>query len=83
VLHPYFKLAYIKLAWRGAEEQEAECQKGNRQAKNWQDEVQKILERMVSQRFHPCSCPDLFMVPNGMVLEGPSSGISHCASYIH
>jgi hypothetical protein len=83
VLHPYFKLAYIKLAWGGAEEQEAERRKGNRLAKNWQDEAQKILERIVSQRFHPHSSPYSFMVPDGTILEGPSSGISHCPSYIH
>ncbi|KAH9955593.1 hypothetical protein BC827DRAFT_1271578 [Russula dissimulans] len=45
-LHPYFKLAYIKLAWGGLEEQEAECKVGNPLAKNWQDEAQKILEQM-------------------------------------
>ncbi|KAF8236929.1 hypothetical protein L208DRAFT_1249650 [Tricholoma matsutake] len=56
VLHPYFKLAYIKLAWGGAEEQAAECQKGNRLAKNWQDEAQKILERMVSH-----ALPSMFL----------------------
>ena len=83
VLHPYFKLAYIKLAWGGAEEQEAEHRKGNWLAKNWQDEAQKILERIISQRFHPHSSPDLFMVPDGTILEGLSSSISHCASYIH
>jgi hypothetical protein len=83
VLHPYFKLAYIKLAWGGAGEQEAECRKGNRQAKNWQDEAQKILEQTVSQRFHPHSCPDSFTIPDGMILEDLSSGISHCGSYIH
>jgi hypothetical protein len=46
-LHPYFKLAYIKLAWGGAKEQEAERKAGNRHAKNWQDEARKILENMV------------------------------------
>ena len=38
---------YIKLAWGGAEEQEAECKAGNPDAKNWQDEAHKILEGMV------------------------------------
>jgi hypothetical protein len=47
VLHPYFKLAYSKLAWEGAEEQEEECQMENQHMKNWQDEAQKILENTV------------------------------------
>jgi hypothetical protein len=48
VLHPYYKLAYIELAWGGAKEQEAEYDAGNFEAKNWQDEARKILERTVS-----------------------------------
>ena len=51
VLHPYFKLSYIKLAWGGPEEQEAERKAGNPFAKNWQDEARKILEDTV------CDCP--------------------------
>ena len=48
VLHPYYKLAYIELAWGGAKEQEAEFEAGNFVAKNWQDEAWKILEKTVS-----------------------------------
>jgi hypothetical protein len=47
VLHPYYKLAYIKLAWGGAEEQAA----GNLDAKNWQDEAQKVVETEVCHFF--------------------------------
>jgi len=47
VLHPYFKLAYIKLVCGGPEEQEAERNAGNLLAKDWQDEAQKILEHAV------------------------------------
>lgn len=47
VLHPYYKLAYIKVAWGGAEEQAAEKAAGNLYAKNWQDEAQKVLETEV------------------------------------
>jgi len=43
-LHPYFKLAYIKIVWGGPAEQEAECKAGNPHAKDWQDEAKKILE---------------------------------------
>lgn len=46
-LHPYYKLAYIELAWGGAKEQEAEHQAGNPHSKNWQDEAHKILEATV------------------------------------
>jgi hypothetical protein len=38
---------YIKLAWGGPAEQEAEHEAGNPFAKDWQDEAWKILENMV------------------------------------
>ncbi|KAH9036504.1 hypothetical protein EDB85DRAFT_1852371, partial [Lactarius pseudohatsudake] len=47
VLHPYFKLHYIKLAWGGVEEQVKEQAKGNQYAKNWQEEALNIVERAV------------------------------------
>ena len=47
VLHPYYKLTYIELVWGGAKEQEAKREAGNWDAKNWQDEAQKVLERTV------------------------------------
>jgi hypothetical protein len=48
-LHPYYKLAYIKLAWGGAEEQEEDRIAGNPDTKNWQDEAQKTLERTMQE----------------------------------
>ncbi|KAF8198603.1 hypothetical protein BJ912DRAFT_845440, partial [Pholiota molesta] len=48
VLHPYYKLAYIKLTWGGPEDQEKEIADGNPDARDWQDEAQQILEKMVS-----------------------------------
>jgi hypothetical protein len=48
VLHPYYKLAYIKLSWGGPEEQAAEFEAGNLDAKDWHDEGKKIVERTVS-----------------------------------
>jgi hypothetical protein len=48
-LHPYYKLAYIKLAWGGEEEQEEDRAAGNPYAKNWKDEAQKILERTMQE----------------------------------
>ena len=48
MLHPYYKLAYIKLSWGGPEEKEAEIKAGNPHAKDWQDEARKIVEKNVS-----------------------------------
>jgi hypothetical protein len=45
VLHPYYKLNYIKLSWGGAEEQAMERLRGNPNAKNWQDKALKIVEK--------------------------------------
>jgi hypothetical protein len=53
VLHPYYKLAYIKHAWGGPEEQAIERAAGNYDAKDWQDEARKIVESTVSSlRFY-------------------------------
>jgi len=47
VLHPYYKLSYIKHAWGGEEEEEAEITAGNIDTKNWQAKAWKIMENMV------------------------------------
>jgi hypothetical protein len=47
VLHPYYKLAYIKLAWGGPVEQAAEIAAGNPRAKNWQGDARKTVEKTV------------------------------------
>ena len=60
VLHPYYKLDYIKLKCGGAKEQEEERERGNLDAKNWQDEARNILENTVSIQLHSIrSRPDL------------------------
>lgn len=46
--NPYYKLAYIKLAWGGPEEQAAEIASENLNAKDWQDEARKLIEKTVS-----------------------------------
>ena len=51
MLHPYYKLAYIRLAWGGPEEQAKERAAGKHNAKDWQDEARKILEKTVSGVF--------------------------------
>ena len=48
MLHPYYKLTYIKLLWGGPNEKAAEIAAGNVHAKDWQDKARKIVERTVS-----------------------------------
>jgi hypothetical protein len=55
VLHHYYKLAYIKVLWGGAEEKAAEIEDGNLDANDWQDEAYKIVENTVG-------CP-IFCLP--------------------
>ncbi|KAM6490391.1 hypothetical protein JOM56_014155, partial [Amanita muscaria] len=52
VLHPYFKLEYIKMMWGGEEEQRAEQAKGNKDAKNWQDEAGQVVEQVMEKYWH-------------------------------
>ncbi|KAI9509530.1 hypothetical protein F5148DRAFT_1148241 [Russula earlei] len=41
VLHPYYKLDYIEMAWGGTMEQAVEWRNGNVDAKNWQLEMEQ------------------------------------------
>ena len=52
MLHPYYKLAYIKMAWGGPDEQVAEIEAGNPDAKDWQDEARNIVEKTVRRLFY-------------------------------
>jgi hypothetical protein len=52
VLHPYFKLEYIKKHWGGEEEQKREIANGNKNARNWQNEALMVVEHVVSNLFH-------------------------------
>jgi hypothetical protein len=51
VLHPYYKLAYIKILWGGPKEKAAEIAKGNLTAKDWHDEAREVVEDTVSSLF--------------------------------
>ncbi|KAH9058016.1 hypothetical protein EDB83DRAFT_2520902 [Lactarius deliciosus] len=51
ILHPYYKLNYIKHVWGGEEEEMADIAAGNLHAKNWQAEAWKILEDTVHRIF--------------------------------
>ncbi|KIM34891.1 hypothetical protein M413DRAFT_79948 [Hebeloma cylindrosporum] len=51
VLHPYYKLAYFKVAWGGPEEKAAEVEAGNLNAKDWQDEARKIVEKTMAEYY--------------------------------
>jgi hypothetical protein len=52
VLHPYFKLEYIKKHWGREEEQKREIANGNKNARNWQNKALMVVERVVSNLFH-------------------------------
>jgi hypothetical protein len=47
VLHPYYKLNYIEMAWGSEKEQAAEIAAGNFDAKNWHAEALKTVEAVV------------------------------------
>jgi len=49
VLHPYYKLAYIKMAWGGAEEERMEHEAGNLNAKDWYDEALQIVQQVMEE----------------------------------
>ena len=49
VLHPYYKLMYIEMAWGGADEQKMEREAGNPNAKDWHDEATKIVEKTMAE----------------------------------
>jgi hypothetical protein len=51
LLHPYYKLNYIKHVWGGEDEQLVEIKAGNIHTKNWQAEAQRILEDMACHFF--------------------------------
>jgi hypothetical protein len=64
--------------WGGAKEQDAEREAGNWDAKNWQDEARKVLERTV-RLLHPSLHPILLTltlrsVSDGTLLEGMCRG---------
>ena len=73
VLHPYYKLAYIKLSWGGPEEQAAEIEQGNPLAKDWHDEAKKIVEKTVRYSVRYKWNALLISKPDGSVLQPASS----------
>ncbi|KZS86441.1 hypothetical protein SISNIDRAFT_420903, partial [Sistotremastrum niveocremeum HHB9708] len=46
-LHPYFKLDYIVKAWGGKEDQLNEQAEGVRNAKNWRQEAERVIQATV------------------------------------
>ena len=52
VLHPYFKLEYIKKHWGREEEQKKEIVNENKNARNWKNEALQVIECIVSNLFH-------------------------------
>ena len=49
VLHPYYKLNYIKMAWGGPEAQVQDITAGNKNAINWHDEALQVVERTMQE----------------------------------
>ncbi|KAG2336524.1 hypothetical protein BDR05DRAFT_1005777 [Suillus weaverae] len=52
VLHPYYKLTYITMAWGGPEEQAKERAAGNPNTKNWHDEALKTAHKALVDSGH-------------------------------
>ncbi|KAG1724576.1 uncharacterized protein EDB91DRAFT_1062760 [Suillus paluster] len=49
VLHPYYKLTYIKMQWGGPEEQASEYAAGNPNTVDWHDEALKVVENTMKE----------------------------------
>ncbi|KAG1872985.1 hypothetical protein DFJ58DRAFT_651917 [Suillus subalutaceus] len=49
ILHPYYKLTYIKMQWGGPEEQENEYAAGNPNTVDWHDEALKAVENIMEE----------------------------------
>ena len=49
VLHPYYKLNYIKMAWGRPEEQVQEITAGNKNAINWHDKTLQVVEKTMQE----------------------------------
>ena len=82
VIHPYYKLAYIKMAWGGPEEQAHEHKAGNLNAKDWYDEAHKVIERAMASYWQDPTTPQTpftdFMESSGTAMEG--SGLDGTAT---
>ena len=73
------------MAWGGEEERLVEIEAGNRDAKNWQEEAMKILEKAVSLiPFIQLRCIYLFIVGwlSCTTTTQASADGSHCKVYI-
>jgi hypothetical protein len=57
VLHPYYKLTYIEMAWGGVEEQRKAQDEGNLNAKDWCDEARQIIERVMEDYWNESLAP--------------------------
>ena len=68
VLHPYYKLDYIKMAWGGAKEKRKELEAGNAFVKDWHDEALKIIKAMMQDYWEE---PDQQPAPTSALFNGP------------
>ena len=68
VLHLYYKLDYIKMAWGGPEEKRKKLEAGNAFAKDWHDEVLKIIEATMQDYWEE---PDQQPAPTSALFNSP------------
>lgn len=52
VIHPYYKLNWIELHWGGAATQAEAIKNGDKHARNWVDEAEKLVEATVCSHSH-------------------------------
>ena len=72
MLHPYYKLTYIEMAWGGAEEQRKAREEGNLNAKDWCDEARQIIEKVMEEYWNNTSPTPQDNVP-GLTLPATSN----------
>jgi hypothetical protein len=68
VLHPYYKLTYIKMQWGGPEEQAREYAAGNPNAVDWHDEALKVVENTMEE-YSKHSSPSAAITPIPLYMD--------------
>ena len=77
VLHPYYKLDYIKMAWGRPEEQAQDIAAGNKNAINWHDEALQVVERTMQEYWDEAT---LGTSVDGATLVSDSTALTEDAS---
>ncbi|KAG1768242.1 hypothetical protein EV702DRAFT_979533 [Suillus placidus] len=86
VLHPYYKLTYIKMQWGGPEEQANKYAAGNPNTVDWHDEALKVVENTMEEYSKYSSPPTAITpIPSYMDLGAPtveSDYDRHCRTLV-